>query len=131
MEMRNSANKITIFFGTCYGIDYVISRTRDEAATAIESHYAFGDPASSPYAISEQWANTNSNDGWIIREEEVHAEHIKVKILIGPKSDTSHIKWGCPFCDNSFSEEWNEIDELPALLVCSCQGVRKFYLGLE
>lgn len=129
--MRNSANNITIFFGACYGIDYVISRTRAEAATAIQSHYAFGDPESSPYAICEQWANANFDDGWKIREEEVHAEQIKVRLLKGPESDTNHITWVCPFCNKSFSEEWNEIDELPALLVCSCQGVRKFYLGRE
>ncbi len=129
--MRNSATKIRIFFGTCYGIDYVISRTRDEAAATIKSHYAYGNPSSSPYAISEQWANVDSDDGWKIREEEVYAEYIKVTLLIDPKFETSHITWGCTCCGKSFSDEWNKKDDLPALLMCSCQGVRKIYLGLE
>lgn len=127
--MKSRMKSLHIFIGELNGVDYVISLTREGAISSIRSHYAFGDPKESSDAISDLWADELNTIGWRIREEKVNAEYVDVEVHLGNQSDSSHVSWTCPSCGISFSEDWNDHDELPITLICDCHEIRKYYLG--
>lgn len=121
--------KVTLSVGRCDGRDYVFAFDRETARRTIESHWAFGNPAQDSRAVSQEWVTPSQSSGWQIVSREVTATIVATQ-LRGSDKETQSLAWQCPYCHQSRAEEWHRSDRFPALLLCSCEKLTKFFLGI-
>jgi hypothetical protein len=116
-----------IYVGWWNEEDYVFALSYDRAKLLILEHYAYGDPLHDKYAMGNTWATAPENAGWRIVERKIATPIVFVEISEG----VDHVLWECPFCRNSYSDEWRPDDHLPILVTCGCNEMSKYLLGLE
>lgn len=127
--MALKTSEITIYDATYDNRVYVSTLSDDETKAALMSHYAFGKPENSPYAISDSWASTPEEPGWRIIQRRAQATCIKGEQRGEFNNDeTVHLIWKCPFCERVSSEDLELYDKSPMLLSCDCNNTEKYLL---
>lgn len=127
---NTTSGPITIFVGMWNDRAFVYSLSKERAKLLVEGHFAFGDPLTEEYAFGNVWASEPQGNGWRIEERTIEVPLISVEIKSTQPGDTPRILWRCPYCNRFYSEDWGPDEELPVLLLRSCESDSNFLLGV-